>query len=188
MRHTDRYGLPCCRRLTRLSKEAERDGAYRVAKRLQAVVLNAEGLTSGALAAAASTTGRHSGEWFKVGAENHWGPEKSWANLKKLYQAVDHPGFGLSIHVCDSWAGTPEEKDAADREVAPWVSHTHLDFNLTTGPRLEEKLASLWNAGYTDYYSVEHHSGKKRVHRSRHAVSQCTANSSAVPHGPEPVS
>jgi sugar phosphate isomerase/epimerase len=97
---------------------------------------------------------------FKVGAENHWGPEKSWANLKKLYQAVDHPGFGLSIHIYDSWAGTPEEKDAADREVAPWVSHTHLDFKLSTGPRLEEKLATLWNAGYSGYYSVEHHSGK----------------------------
>ena len=39
------------RRLLRLTKEAERDGAYRVAKRLQAVVLNAEGHTSGALAA-----------------------------------------------------------------------------------------------------------------------------------------
>src|SRR2546428_8527052 len=37
-------------RLTRLSKEAERDGAYRVAKRLQAVVLNSEGHTSGELA------------------------------------------------------------------------------------------------------------------------------------------
>ena len=30
-------------RLIRLSKEAERDGAYRVSKRLQAVVLNSEG-------------------------------------------------------------------------------------------------------------------------------------------------
>ena len=30
-------------RLVRLSKEAERDGAYRVAKRLQAVVLNSQG-------------------------------------------------------------------------------------------------------------------------------------------------
>jgi len=38
------------RRLVRLSKEAERDGAYRVAKRLQAVVLNSEGQTSGELA------------------------------------------------------------------------------------------------------------------------------------------
>ena len=35
------------RRLIRLSKEAEQEGAYRVAKRLQAVVLNSEGRTSG---------------------------------------------------------------------------------------------------------------------------------------------
>jgi len=35
------------KRLIRLRKQAERDGAYRVAKRLQAVVLNSEGRTSG---------------------------------------------------------------------------------------------------------------------------------------------
>jgi hypothetical protein len=34
-----------------LSKDAERGGAYRVAKRLQTVVLNAEGRTSGELVA-----------------------------------------------------------------------------------------------------------------------------------------
>ena len=38
-------------RLIRLSKEAERDGAYRVSKRLQAVVLNSQGRTSGQLSA-----------------------------------------------------------------------------------------------------------------------------------------
>jgi len=38
------------RRLIRLSKEAEQEGAYRVAKCLQAVVLNSEGRTSGDLA------------------------------------------------------------------------------------------------------------------------------------------
>ncbi|PYX84276.1 MAG: hypothetical protein DMG70_07090 [Acidobacteria bacterium] len=38
------------RRLIRLSKEAERDGAYRVAKRLRAVILNAQGRTSSELA------------------------------------------------------------------------------------------------------------------------------------------
>ena len=37
-------------RLIRLSKEAERDGAFRVAKRLRAVVLNSRGRTSGELA------------------------------------------------------------------------------------------------------------------------------------------
>ena len=38
------------KQLIRLRKQAERDGAYRVAKRLQAVVLNSEGRTSGELA------------------------------------------------------------------------------------------------------------------------------------------
>src|ERR1700726_5238230 len=38
------------KRLIRLRKQAERDAAYRVAKRLQAVVLNSEGRTSGELA------------------------------------------------------------------------------------------------------------------------------------------
>ena len=37
-------------RLVRLSKEADRDGAYRVAKRPQAGVLNSEGRTNGELA------------------------------------------------------------------------------------------------------------------------------------------
>ena len=39
-----------CQRLIRLSKEAERDGANRVAKRLRAVVLNSQGHSSGELA------------------------------------------------------------------------------------------------------------------------------------------
>src|SRR5256885_17263775 len=38
------------RRLVRLAKEAERDGSYRVSKRLQAIVMNAEGYSSGEIA------------------------------------------------------------------------------------------------------------------------------------------
>jgi transposase len=53
-----------CRYLTRLSKEAERDGAYRVAKRLQAVVLNAEGRTSGELAAVLKAPRSKISEWL----------------------------------------------------------------------------------------------------------------------------
>jgi hypothetical protein len=37
-------------RLVRLRREAERDGAYRVAKRLHAVLLNADGRSSGRIA------------------------------------------------------------------------------------------------------------------------------------------
>jgi sugar phosphate isomerase/epimerase len=95
---------------------------------------------------------------FQMGAENHWGPEAVWANLQKLYRAVDHPGFGISCHF-GGWHGTEEEKAAADREVAPWVRHTHIPWNITEGP-VAEKMANLRAAGYEGYYSVEHHSGK----------------------------
>lgn len=95
---------------------------------------------------------------FKVGIENHWGPEKRWSNLKKMYEAVDHPGFGVSNHL-GSWAGPEEEQEKADELVAPWASHTHIAWYIANGPLLE-KLSNLWEAGYDGYYSVEHHSGE----------------------------
>ena len=52
-------------RLTRLSKEAERDGAYRVAKRLRAVVLNSEGRTSGELAEILQAPRSKVSEWLQ---------------------------------------------------------------------------------------------------------------------------
>lgn len=51
-------------KLVRLGKEAERDGAYRVAKRLQAVVLNAEGRTSGELAEILKAPRSKVSEWL----------------------------------------------------------------------------------------------------------------------------
>ena len=52
------------RRLIQLSKEASQDGAYRVAKRIQAVVLNAEGHTSGELAALLKAPRSRVSEWL----------------------------------------------------------------------------------------------------------------------------
>jgi sugar phosphate isomerase/epimerase len=95
---------------------------------------------------------------FKMGAENHWGPERSWVNLKKLYEAVNHASFGLSIHL-GGWTGDEAANAEADRLVAPWVAHTHFPWNITEGP-LEERMANLRDAGYRGYYSVEHHSAK----------------------------
>jgi sugar phosphate isomerase/epimerase len=92
---------------------------------------------------------------FKVGPENHWGPEKAWANLQKLYHAVDHPAFGISCHI-SGWHGTQAENDEADRIVAPWVCHIHFAGNITGVP-LEEKMNNLRNAGYQGSYSVEHY-------------------------------
>ena len=88
--------------------------------------------------------------------ENHWGPVKIWANLKKLYEAVNHPGFGVSCHV-GGWAG--EQAEEADGLVAPWVVHTHFPWDITEG-NLGEKMAILRDVGYEGYYSVEHHTGE----------------------------
>jgi transposase len=52
-------------RLLRLSKEAEREGAYRVAKRLRAVVLNSEGRTSGELADILQAPRSKISEWLQ---------------------------------------------------------------------------------------------------------------------------
>ena len=57
--HPRTYG-----RLLRLRKEAEREGAYRVAKRLQAVLLNSEGRTSGELAGILKAPRSQVSEWL----------------------------------------------------------------------------------------------------------------------------
>ena len=96
---------------------------------------------------------------FKTGAEVHWGPESWWPSMQKLYRAVNHPGFGVCCHI-SGFRGTKEEIDAADREIAPWVVHTHIDWDVCSGP-LVEKMNNLRNAGYQGYYSVEHHSARQ---------------------------
>jgi hypothetical protein len=55
--------------------------------------------------------------------------------------------------------GTQEEKDEADRLVAPWVCHTHFAWNMREVP-LGEKMKNPRDVGYQSSYSVEHHSGK----------------------------
>jgi len=92
---------------------------------------------------------------YKVCMENHWGPAKIWANLKQLYEAVDHPGLGVSCHM-GGWVG--EQAEEADRLAAPWITHTHFPWDITEGP-LMEKMELLRDAGYDGYYSVEHHTG-----------------------------
>src|SRR6516165_5267200 len=51
-------------RLLLLCKEAERDGAYRVGKRLQAVLLNSQGRTSGELAEVLQAPRSKVSEWL----------------------------------------------------------------------------------------------------------------------------
>jgi sugar phosphate isomerase/epimerase len=93
---------------------------------------------------------------FRVGPESHWGPELVPDNMERLARAVDHPAFGILLHL-GHWENAPEEE--GDRRLARWACHTHVDARITR-TRLEPAMRILLDAGYTGYWGVEHHSAK----------------------------
>jgi len=88
---------------------------------------------------------------FKVGPENHWGPEAVPENMKRICEAVNHPGFGVLLH----FRGNP-----GDALMAPWAMHTHISWDIVQRC-LEESMSMLRAAGYQGCWSVEHHSGSQ---------------------------
>ena len=88
---------------------------------------------------------------YKVGPENHWGPERVPVYLKALCLAVDSPAFGVLLHF-ERWTG--DEAAQGDDIIAPWVMHTHA--NRMIMDLLEAKMAALRDAGYAGCWSVEH--------------------------------
>jgi sugar phosphate isomerase/epimerase len=86
---------------------------------------------------------------FRVGPENHWGPEAVPATMVRICQAVDHPAFGVLLHF----------KGDDDGLMAPWAMHTHISWGITEGP-LEAKMALLRDAGYDGYWGIEYHSAE----------------------------
>lgn len=91
---------------------------------------------------------------FQVGPENHWGPENIPANMVRICEAVDHPGFGVLLHFKDK---------QGDKLLAPWAMHTHISWE-TVHDDLAGSLNMLHAAGYTGSYSVEHHSAQNEYH------------------------
>jgi sugar phosphate isomerase/epimerase len=87
---------------------------------------------------------------YKVGPENHWGPEVIPANMKRICEAVGHPGFGVLLHF---------RGNAGDYRIAPWAMHTHISWEITENC-LGESLNMLRSTGYQGYYGVEHHTGE----------------------------
>jgi sugar phosphate isomerase/epimerase len=93
---------------------------------------------------------------FRVGPESHWGPELVPDNMEALAKAVDHPAFGILLHL-GHWENAPIEE--GDRRLAKWAMHTHVD-QKTTETRLESAMKTLLDAGYQGCWGVEHHSGE----------------------------
>ena len=100
-------------RLLRLTKQAERDGAYRVAKRLQAVVLNAEGRTSGDIAAILKAPRSKVSQWLAYyeqhgveglleGQRSGRPPELSTAQRQQLGDILDSGPVAYGLD-CGVW-------------------------------------------------------------------------------------
>ena len=88
---------------------------------------------------------------YRIGPENHYGAEALPQEMLRLCKAVDHPGFGMLLHV-GRWQG--DDASRGDAMLAPWVMHVHLDDNLTHG-ELVESMTRLRDADYDGAWSVE---------------------------------
>ncbi len=88
---------------------------------------------------------------YRIGPENHWGPEDVPAQMVKLCKAVNSPAFGVLMHI-GRWRG--DQAAQGDEMVAPWAMHTHVT-PATPEAETATKMAMLRDAGYTGYYSAE---------------------------------
>lgn len=108
-------------------------------------------------------------EWgCRVGPESHWGAELVPDNMERLARAVDHPGFGILLHV-GHWENAPEEE--GDRRLAPFAAHTHVDARITR-TRLESAMRLLLDAGYKGCWGVEHHSAQNEYAEVAYQLSE----------------
>jgi len=89
---------------------------------------------------------------YKIGPENHMGPSLIPTTMKRIAEAVNHPGYGILLHI-DRWKADEAQGDAI---VAPWVCHTHFDGRTAASPDAEDKVRTLLNAGYDGYWGVEY--------------------------------
>ena len=96
---------------------------------------------------------------FRVGPENHWGPEVVPQNMLALVEAVDHPAFGVLIHLNQWEASDPAVGDAM---LAPHGMHLHVDEHMLDGPT-EVAFRSMTSAGYRGHWSVEIGSGVNEI-------------------------
>lgn len=93
---------------------------------------------------------------FVVGPETHWGLSLLADNMEAIAHAVDHPAYGILLHIGHWENGDPDD---GDRRIAPYAVHTHVDANITR-TCLAEKVELLLGAGYTGCWGVEHHSAQ----------------------------
>ena len=92
---------------------------------------------------------------YTVGPENHTGISLDPQWMKKLAEAIDHPGYGVLLHI-GRWQDGASE---GDRLLAPWVNHVHLDAKtLNSEQDTVHKIQMLMEHGYRGHWAVEYNS------------------------------
>ncbi|MFH1085585.1 MAG: TIM barrel protein, partial [Chloroflexota bacterium] len=94
---------------------------------------------------------------FKLGPENHWGPERTLAGLKAIHDGVASPAFGVLLHF-GNWTGPGAE--GGDAFAAPWAMHTHVSMGIVE-TCLNVKMEMLRAAGYAGYWGIEFHAAAR---------------------------
>jgi sugar phosphate isomerase/epimerase len=96
--------------------------------------------------------GRAARHGYRVGPENHMGAALNPHLMKRIAEAVDHPNFGILLHL-GRWTTDIENGDAI---VAPWVVHTHVDIKVISADNAVKSIQDLIAAGYDGYWSLEY--------------------------------
>ncbi|MDB4865686.1 MAG: Sugar phosphate isomerase/epimerase [Cohnella sp.] len=89
---------------------------------------------------------------YIVGPENHMGAALDPNLMKRIAEAVNHPNFGILLHL-KRWK--PEFPNG-DALVAPWVVHTHVDAKTVVSEEAKVSIDALLEAGYNGYWAVEY--------------------------------
>ncbi|OPA79034.1 xylose isomerase [Paenibacillus selenitireducens] len=90
---------------------------------------------------------------YRIGPENHMGPSRMPKLMEKLAQAVNHPAYGILLHM-GRW---DSDADIGDSLLAPWVFHVHLDPKHVKPHQIEERMQVLFDHGYEGYWGVEYY-------------------------------
>lgn len=118
----------------------------------------------------------------RVGPETHWGMSLVKDNMEKVYRAVNHPSYGILLHIGHWVAG---EEEAGDAMAAPWAFHTHVSAKVTRSC-LEAKMRLLLDAGYQGHWGVEHHSGHNEHAEVAYQLAEVRRTLTAIKNPPPP--
>ncbi|TVY05457.1 sugar phosphate isomerase/epimerase family protein [Paenibacillus cremeus] len=103
---------------------------------------------------------------FRVGPQTHQPASQAPQNLKRIYNEISAPGFGILLNV-SRWL---VDKEIGDEMVAPFTMHAQFDraFVDFSGTDLLHKVQLLHQGGYQGCWSLEFRGGENEYLEAEH--------------------